>query len=113
MRTNPAAERLRALEPYQLLGTPPEAAFDRIVKMVGELFGVTEAHINFLDDCSQWSKAFYGGDASGVGLEHSFCARAVTQDGLLVVLDAAQDPHFRNNPLVTDGPKIRFMSARS
>lgn len=108
VETNAAAERPRALESYQIWGTPPEAAFDRIVGMVGKLFEVAEAHINFLDDCAQWSKAFYGGDASGLGLEHSFCARAILQDDLLIVLDATQDPRFYDNPLVTGGPKIRF-----
>ena len=100
--------RLEALERYAIFGSAPEAAFDRIVQMVGELFGAASVHINFLDDCVQWSKACHGSDASGVGLENSFCARAILQDDIFVVLDAANDPRFCTNPLVTGEPKIRF-----
>ena len=105
-----AAQRLKALEPYQILRTPPEAAFDRIVKLVGELFGVAEARINFLDDCVQWSKAFYGVDPAAVReitLEHSFCAQTLGAEQL-IVLDTWQDPHFQDNPFSRGDPPLRF-----
>lgn len=105
------AARLEALERYAIFGSAPEGAFDSIVQMVGELFGTTAVHINFLDDCVQWSKAFYGSDASGVGLEHSFCAQAILQDDIFVTLDASADPRFANNPLVTGEPGIRFYAS--
>ncbi len=108
--TRTEATRLEALQHYAIFGTPPETAFDRIVGMVGELFGVTSVHINFLDDCVQWSKAFYGTDASGLGLEHSFCAQAILQDDVFVVLDALSDPQFQDNPLVIGG-KGRFYAS--
>lgn len=109
--THVTAARLEALKHYAIFGTPPEAAFDRIVQMVGKLFGVASVHINFLDDCTQSSKAFYGTDASGLGLEHSFCAQAILQNDVFVVLDALSDPQFQDNPLVTGGMGRFYASA--
>ncbi len=34
------------------------------------------------------------------------------EDRLLVVPDATEDPRFAENPLVTDGLKVRFMPGR-
>ncbi len=102
------AARLEALDYYALVSNTAEVALDRIVNMVGDLFGTAAVHINVLDDCVQHSQASYGYDASGIGLDTSFCAQAILQDNVFVVLNAATDPRFFDNPLVQNEPGIRF-----
>lgn len=48
-----------------------------------------------------------GIDACDMSRDYSFCAHAITQEGVMVVHDALLDPRFHDNPLVVAG-LIRF-----
>lgn len=106
-----AAARRAALETYEIWKTPPEPTFNRIVAMVGEVFKVPKAHINFLNDSEQWSKACLGKDDQSIGLEHAFCAEAIKQDDVFVARDTLKDPRFKSNPQVVGEPHIRFYAS--
>jgi signal transduction histidine kinase/CheY-like chemotaxis protein len=41
-------------------------------------------------------------------LAQSICAHAIQQPGLCIIADLAADPRTRDNPLVTEGQKLRF-----
>lgn len=101
-------ERLAALARYCVLDTPAEPAFDRLVRLARALFDVPIALISLVDSDRQWFKARSGLDAEQTPRAVSFCGHAVAADELLVVPDAAADPRFSDNPLVTGGPFIRF-----
>lgn len=101
-------ERLEALRQYEVLDTPPEAAFDRIVQLASTFFGVPIALVSLVEQDRQWFKACYGLDQTQTDRELSFCAHALHTDAVLVVPDATRDPRFANNPLVTGEPGIRF-----
>src|SRR5690606_20241126 len=65
-----------------------------------------------IDKERQWFRACFGVDHVTEALtETSFCAHAIALPGdedTLVVLDATQDDRFKDNPLVTGWPGIRF-----
>lgn len=104
------AERLRlaTLREYRIMDTPPEAAFDRVTKMVAELYDVPIALVSLVDDCRQWFKSAYGLDTPETPREMSFCRYVIAEDRPVMVTDVSGDPRFHDNPLVTGDPHIRF-----
>ncbi|OIR05176.1 blue-light-activated protein [mine drainage metagenome] len=102
------SERLKALEAYEILDTPPEAQFDELAALAAEICGMPIALVTLVDADRQWFKARVGFDVSETPREHSFCAHAFAEEGLLLVPDATKDARFADNPLVTGDPHIRF-----
>ena len=110
-----APDRLAALRRYDVLDTPPEAAFDRVADVAAHVFDAPTALVTLIDADRQWFKACRGTSADAVGgedretgLDVSFCVHAVQAASPLVVEDATDDPRFADNPLVTGPPHIRF-----
>ena len=101
-------ERLAMLHALDLLDTPAEPVFDRVVRLASRLLGVPMAAFSLIDADRQWFKSSVGLAVRETPREHAFCAHAVAQDDPLVVEDASEDERFRNNPLVTGAPDIRF-----
>ncbi|MDN4039664.1 PAS domain S-box protein [Massilia sp. YIM B02443] len=101
-------ERLALLHTLELLDTPAEPVFDRVVRLASRLLGVPVAAFSLVDADRQWFKAKVGLAVSETPREHAFCAHAIAQDEPLVVPDAAADARFQHNPLVTGAPDIRF-----
>ena len=58
--------RLALLKRYEILGTPPEAAFDRITALAADLFDAPIAIVSFLDGHRLWFKSHHGIDSSEV-----------------------------------------------
>ena len=104
------AERLRldTLREYRIMDTPPEPAFDRVTKMVADLFGVPIALVSLVDECRQWFKSSHGLDTAETPRGISFCQYVIAEGRPVVVTDVTSDPRFRDNPLVTGDLHIRF-----
>ena len=102
------ATRVRTLEQYDVLDTPPTEAFDRITRLAARLFEVPIAMINFIDQDNQWCLSSQGLPMERTDREVSFCARAIQKDEVMVVPDARKDERFADNPFVTGEPHIRF-----
>ncbi|MCJ8151775.1 sensor domain-containing phosphodiesterase [Shinella sedimenti] len=100
--------RRDALRDYAIAGTPPEVEFDHIAKLATEIFGVPTALISFVEKDRQIFKAKVGFDASETARDQSFCAHTIIGKEVMVVPDATADARFKNNPLVTAEPAIRF-----
>ncbi|MBL8654822.1 MAG: GAF domain-containing protein [Alphaproteobacteria bacterium] len=109
---NDEAARLAALRRLDVLDTAPERTFDDLVLVAKALFGVPIALISLIDADRQWFKANIGLPASQTPRSLSFCGHAILRDEALVVPDASEDPRFHDNPLVTDGPNIRFYAGQ-
>ena len=102
------ARRLAALHATSLFGTGPEEAFDRITRMTAKLLQVPTALISLVGSDTQWFKSRCGFTAQTTSRDVSFCGHAILTDEPLVVEDAARDPRFFDNPIVTGAPHVRF-----
>jgi PAS domain S-box-containing protein len=100
--------RREALARYAILDTPPEAAFEDIVKLVAMVLEMPVSLISLVDADRQWFKARVGFDRTETSLCESICARAIRQDDLFVISDTTRDPRTADNPLVTGAPHVRF-----
>ena len=100
--------RLVALRELELLDSPPEAGFEDIVAIAQALTGARTALISLVDAERQWFKARIGLDVCETPRSVAFCDYTIRERDVLVTLDASRDPRFRDNPLVTGDPFIRF-----
>lgn len=100
--------RLRLLHRLQILDTPEEESFNRIVRLAVEIFDVPIALISMLDEHRQWNKARIGLSLSETPRATSICAHLVGQTDAIVVEDLKQNLRFRENPLVLQEPYARF-----
>jgi diguanylate cyclase (GGDEF)-like protein/PAS domain S-box-containing protein len=101
------AARLAALRRYAVLDTPRESAFDDLTMLAAEVCGVPMALVGLMDADRQWFKSKVGLDVCSTAREVTFCTYAMARPEILVVPDAAEDPRFADNPMVTGGLRIR------
>lgn len=70
-------DRLEKLGFYRIFDTPPEEAFDRITRLVGEVLGVPIALVSLVDDDRQWFKSKFGLDTDETPRDIAFCSHAI------------------------------------
>ncbi|MCC5834876.1 MAG: GAF domain-containing protein [Opitutales bacterium] len=102
------SNRLNALRRYQILDTPVEQDFDDFTALVAQICKAPIAVINLIDEDRQWFKSERGLGVRETPLDVSICRHAILQKGLFVVPDTREDDRFKNNPLVTGEPHLRF-----
>lgn len=100
--------RLASLRAMHILDTPIEDRFERLTRMARRSFDVSIAVISLIDEERQWFKSIQGLDVCETSRDVSFCGHALLSDEVMVVPDAQLDERFHDNPLVVDGPRIRF-----
>ena len=101
-------ERVAALKRYEILDTPPEAVFDGITRSLSAQLDVPIALVSLVDETRQWFKSRYGLGVEETPREIAFCTHAILRDDTMVVPDALKDDRFKDNPLVTGPPCVRF-----
>jgi GAF domain-containing protein len=101
-------KRLNVLWQYDVLDTVPEEVFDDLTDLASHICETPIALISLVDEDRQWFKSKIGMTISETSRDISFCAHAITSDGILIVPDATKDERFKDNPLVAGGQKIRF-----
>lgn len=104
----PEAARLAQLEEFDILDTPNEESFDRVARLICQIFGVEIGIVSIMDAHSQWYKAAHGLTGTDTNLSETFCRHAMKADIAVVVPDATADPRFANDPAVTGEPGVRF-----
>jgi len=100
--------RMAALRSLDILYTASEERFDRITRLAAHMLGTPIALVSLVTDNSQWLKSTQGLNITETPRDVSFCGHAILGEHTLVVENAAEDPRFSDNPLVTGDPNIRF-----
>jgi len=106
--TSMEAARVAALDRYAILDSEPEQSFDDLVILAAHICKVPMAMLSLVDDHRQWFKSRFGVQIRETPRDISICTHAIQQGNLFIVPDALQDPRFRENPLVTGEPHVRF-----
>jgi signal transduction histidine kinase len=92
------ANRLAALRRYEILDTPPEPAFDRIVELAARMFDAPMATISLLDANRMWVKARIGFDVASVPRKWNLYEQAIVDRRVLVIRDLAGEPRYAQHP---------------
>ena len=110
MRKNP--DRLAELRRQLILDSSAEQAYDDITKLLSESLDVPIALIIFMDAERNWSKSRVGFQLAEVPIETSFCESFFKSDkDVIVVPDTLESEQFRQHPLVTGEPHVRFYAS--
>jgi signal transduction histidine kinase/FixJ family two-component response regulator len=102
------AERLTALESYEILDSASEASFDALTHLAAYILQVPITLVSLLDKDRQWFKSRQGLDVTETHRDLSFCGHVVASAEFMVVPNASEDLLFHDNPLVTGEPRVRF-----
>ncbi len=100
--------RQQAILSYQLDSLTTDAEFDHVAELVADLFEVPISAVTVLGTERQLFHGSCGLDQRTTARADAFCNATVKGTSVLVVEDALADPRFRDNPLVTGEPHIRF-----
>ncbi len=100
--------RVQSLRRLLVLDTPPQERFDSLTAYAASVFQVPIALVSLVDRDRQWFKSRCGLGVTQTPRDLSFCGHAILRDEVMVVRDAWADERFRDNPLVTGDPFIRF-----
>ncbi|MBI1767638.1 MAG: GAF domain-containing sensor histidine kinase [Bacteroidetes bacterium] len=102
-------ERLRILEMYSIVDTPPEEEYDNIAQIASEISHSPMAQINIIDATKQYSKSSLGIPRNVLPREFAFCNHTVQNPfAMTIVPDMRLDERFQNHPGVVGEPYIQF-----
>ncbi|WP_036775078.1 sensor histidine kinase [Pontibacter actiniarum] len=102
------SERLEELNSLDILDTPAEQEFDELTQLASQICGTPISLISLIDENRQWFKSRLGIGIPETPRSISFCQHAIRQSEVFEVQDTMEDQRFKNNPMVTDDPNIRF-----
>lgn len=101
--------RVKALESYRIIGTPPEPAFDDIAELAAQIVDCPVGVINLISDTKEWLKAKYGLTPELTEIPRgTTCSTTLNLSDLLVVPDLREDERFRDLTYVAGEPYFRF-----
>ncbi|WP_019483902.1 GAF domain-containing protein [Arthrobacter sp. TB 23] len=101
-------QRLVAVDQTGLVDTAAEERFDRITRQAQEHFGVSSASVALITDRRQFLKSVVGPLGQNTPRDVALCNETIRRAGPLIINDTLADLRFRDNPLVTGEPRIRF-----
>ena len=101
--------RLLALKDLKVLDTKPSETVETVCRIAKRVLGYETVLVSLIDADRQWflRKSGIIRDAE-TPRSWAFCQHAITQDDVYEVLDAAKDPLFKDNPLVTGNSHLRY-----
>ena len=100
--------RLLALAEYGLDEEEVLPDLEPVVHIAARMLYMPVAAVNMVGSDHVFFAASHGIGECDMRRDVSFCAHAITQNDVMVVLDATLDPRFHDNPLVQGNAGIRF-----
>lgn len=114
MSKRPPITIIPAIQPYQILDTPPEKEFDEIAELAAEITRSSVALIGFLHDDRLFFKAQLGVEISESSLAGSFFEQTINKPNEVVVINGVQtNERFNRNPLDAELPSVGFYAGIS
>ncbi len=101
------AERQQALDDLGVVGSDPDAIFDRIVEMARDMLGVPAASLTIIDHDRQWMMSASGIPAEDIPRSEAICNTTIQTAGAYLVEDASASPDFQNASWVAGDEHIR------
>ncbi|KOY84565.1 hypothetical protein AD998_20465 [bacterium 336/3] len=111
MTTKREIKRIETLRKYDILDTPPDGIYDRIVKLAAKLLKVPIAIVSLVDIDRIWFKSAFGLNVKQIPREEGLCASAIFSKDFYMVENALKDPRTLRNSLVTSEFGLRFYAA--
>ena len=102
------APRLPETQSNDLMYTPVEARFNRLVRLARRAIGTRVAAVSFVNEQGEWFKAVTGWNISQLTPERSLAAGLVSDGEPVVIPDMLDDARTREHPLVVGSPRFRF-----
>lgn len=102
------SHRLDTLRALCVMDTKVNPEIDRITMLASGVFGAPISLVSIIDKDRQWSKSAHGVPASEMPRELAFCHHAIKSPDIFEVTDPENHPLFKENPLVTGEPNIRY-----
>ena len=103
--------RERLLQELDLKKRSEDPFFEEVVSLASEIFDAPIAFISLISGDTQSFLRLDGAPATETPRTHSMCAFTVAERRTIVSGDTHNDPRFRNHPIVTDPPHIRFSAS--
>lgn len=104
------ADRLVALQSYNVYGTEPEDSFDDLTELAAQITGAPITLVNIVGETTAWLKSRHGTPETLAELPRGAvcCAHAICRSHLLLVPDTLADDRFSSLPFISTEPFIRF-----
>lgn len=104
--------RVARIRSYDVLDAVPSDAFASVARLVAAVCDTPMALVTMLDEAREIFVSHIGIEAASVPRDTSFGRHALAHPAdLLIVPDARNDARFRDNPLITAAPCVRFYAA--
>ncbi len=101
-------QRLELIRQLDVLDTDAEEIYDGIVYIASLICNTPVSMISIVDTNRQWFKSILGSNERQTPRDYSFCAHAILGSEILEIPDSAKDDRFKDNPIVTGPPYVRF-----
>ncbi|RLM25270.1 diguanylate cyclase [Brenneria alni] len=101
-------KRLAALHEYGIKNALFDPGLNNLVNLAANVFNVPIVLVSILESERQLLAASIGVSFSETPIDMAFCTHAILKKRIMVVSDARKDPNFKDNPLVTGAPYLRF-----
>jgi len=102
-------DRMKALQAYAILDTPPEDSYNDISALAANLCNAPMSFISFIDNDRQWFKATHGMQIDELAGENILTQHSLTVPrDVFVISDLTKEKHYRDHVLVKRKPKAKF-----